>query len=393
MSEESKSPQKKKRKVYPYPRNSLLECILLIEKIRYSGSNTINRITLANVLELKPNSTEFRTLIPSANKYELIIGGYQAKNIEISPLGQEILDAKQPNKKNELMLKALFKPPLFEKIIRNYDQKIIPESPKLFENVLHTEYNVKKEDAFDFHLILMKNINELELFIEDVSGKKRISIDNFSVDYQKIEKKLETEQDEIIEAIPVVKDVKDTEPIPEFEQIPAEAISKKDPWKPVVFISYSKNPKILEQIEKTLDIVRKIRQTDIECIIAEDEETPAKPLSDRIFDLMKKCNCAIINVSADDENKNVVLIEDKDGNKIEQETYEINGNVLIEIGGAYIRYDRRIILLVDKRMKSKIPTIIKGDYRCEYEGDELSAEVTFKLIEAMAHFFEPEGNI
>lgn len=87
---------------------------------------------------------------------------------------------------------------------------------------------------------------------------------------------------------------------------------------------------------------------------------------------MKKCNCAIIIVSADEEMKQ------------EEGSYRINENVLIEIGGAFIHYDKRVILLVDTRLT--LPSNLQGLYRCDYEGDELSWTVGMKLQEALTNF-------
>jgi hypothetical protein len=52
--------------------------------------------------------------------------------------------------------------------------------------------------------------------------------------------------------------------------------------------------------------------------VAEEKETLSMPLSDKVFGLMQECNCAIINVSADQEKK-------------QGDAYGINENVLIEI--------------------------------------------------------------
>ena len=108
--------------------------------------------------------------------------------------------------------------------------------------------------------------------------------------------------------------------------------------------------------------------------IAEEKETTAIPISDKVFGLMRECNCAIINMSADDEMKQP------------DDSYRINENVLVEIGGAFIHYDKRVILLVDKRLR--LPSNLQDLYRCEYEGDELSWTVAMKLQKALAEFKE-----
>src|SRR2546428_10478507 len=95
--------------------------------------------------------------------------------------------------------------------------------------------------------------------------------------------------------------------------------AKIDPKGPRVFISHCKNKNILRQIKQMLD------QGKVDRVISEEKETAATPLSDRVSDLMWECNCAIINISADDEKK-------------EEETLEINENVIAEVWGAYLHY-------------------------------------------------------
>ena len=70
--------------------------------------------------------------------------------------------------------------------------------------------------------------------------------------------------------------------------------------------------------------------------------------------------------------------------KQEDGNYRINENVLIEIGSAFVHYDKRVILLVDKRII--LPSNLQGLYRCEYEGDELSFTVAMKLQKALTEF-------
>jgi predicted nucleotide-binding protein len=86
---------------------------------------------------------------------------------------------------------------------------------------------------------------------------------------------------------------------------------------------------------------------------------------------MKDCNCGLINISADEQARN-------------DESFGINSNVLIEIGAAFLKYDKRVILLIDKRMT--LPSNLKGLYACYYQGDELSWEAGLKLQKALTEF-------
>lgn len=58
--------------------------------------------------------------------------------------------------------------------------------------------------------------------------------------------------------------------------------------------------------------------------------------------------------------------------------------MLIEIGTAFAPYDRRVVLVWDKRLP--VPSNLQGLYRCEFEGSELSWNAGMKLMKAIRGF-------
>jgi len=134
-----------------------------------------------------------------------------------------------------------------------------------------------------------------------------------------------------------------------------------------VFISHSsRNMEIVEQVESLLTLA----QMDTE--VAEAEETTAIPVSEKVFELMHRSDAAIIAVTVDDRKK------DASGK------YFINENVLIEIGAAFVLYQRQVVLLWDKRLP--VPSNLQGLYRCEFEGNELTWSAGMKLSKAIQNF-------
>jgi hypothetical protein len=132
------------------------------------------------------------------------------------------------------------------------------------------------------------------------------------------------------------------------------------------FISHGDNVQIIEQVETVLGLA------DIDSEIAEAEETPAIPVPDKVLNAMRRCQAGIIVVSADERYKN------------EKGEYTINENVLIEIGAAFVLYERRVVLLWDSRLA--VPSNLQGLYRCEFEGDELTGNAVMKLMKAIQQF-------
>ena len=135
-----------------------------------------------------------------------------------------------------------------------------------------------------------------------------------------------------------------------------------------VFITHGKNRKILNQVKEIVAFGK------FDPVIAQERETAAKPVPDKVMDDMRSCQAAVIHVGVDG------VLFDKEGNEIPQ----INGNVLIEIGAAMALYGRNFILVVENGVV--LPSNLQGLYECRYSGDELNMEATMKLLKAFNDF-------
>lgn len=133
-----------------------------------------------------------------------------------------------------------------------------------------------------------------------------------------------------------------------------------------VFIAHGQNMRVVEQVQTMLDLA------DIDAEVAEEEESTAIPVPNKVLTAMRRSDAGIICVNADE------------GRKHEDGSYTINENVLIEVGAAFVLYDTRVILLWDKRLP--VPSNLQGLYRCEYEGDEIGWDAGMKLMKAVSKF-------
>ena len=133
-----------------------------------------------------------------------------------------------------------------------------------------------------------------------------------------------------------------------------------------VFIAHGKNMRVVEQVQTMLGLA------DIENEVAEEEESTAIPVPDKVISAMRRCTAGVICVAAEDSRKDGVG------------EFVINENVLIEVGAAFVLYDKKVILLWDKRLK--VPSNLQGLYRCEYEGDEIGWDAGMRLMKALNGF-------
>ena len=350
--EETKQRRGRKAGAIAFPRNSLTEALKVPQVIwDKSAGNPFPLLDIASKLEYSPTSSGFRELIRSSQRYGLTNETFTqdlTKTISLTPLGNSIVAPTPDEDVNALKRRALETPDIFQKVFASLNGKIIPPLDS-FKNMLIRNYHLDKSDAEACYEILVQNINELGLS-EDIQGKVYLRLDRLGASEKGEEEKgvHETEEKEKLEK----------------ERQPPTIAQGKVPW---VFISHSKNKKILDQIKQMLSF------GTFKYEIAEERETIAIPLSDKVFGLMQKCNCAIINISADEEKR-------------QGETYGINENVLIEIGGAFLHYDKRVILVIDKKLKDRLPSILQGLTAIFYEGDELSWNDGMRLQKALTEF-------
>ena len=134
--------------------------------------------------------------------------------------------------------------------------------------------------------------------------------------------------------------------------------------------STTKNIKVLNQIKEI------VSYGNYQPIIAQEHETIAKPVPDKVMDDMRACSAAVIHVSSE------ATYKDANG----KERAKINDNVLIEIGAAMALYKRNFILVVEDGLE--LPSNLQGLYQCRYSGDELGMEATMKLLKAFKEFRE-----
>ena len=133
-----------------------------------------------------------------------------------------------------------------------------------------------------------------------------------------------------------------------------------------VFISHGPNVDIVDQVKTMLDL------SDLPYEVVVEQESTAIPVPQKVFDAMRRCDAAVMCVTADSES------ERDDG------SYDINPNVLIEIGAAFVLYEKRVALVWDRRIS--VPSNLQGLYRCEFEGSELSWSAGMKLMKAVNGF-------
>ncbi|HLJ16792.1 MAG TPA: TIR domain-containing protein [Bryobacteraceae bacterium] len=134
------------------------------------------------------------------------------------------------------------------------------------------------------------------------------------------------------------------------------------------FVTHGKNREFIPQLKELLDFGQ------FQPVVSVERESVAKPIPDKVMDDMRSYGAAIIHVDADRE----VITQEGEKEII------LNGNVLIEIGGAMALYGRRFILLVKDGIR--LPSNLQGLYEVRYTGDKLDGDATLRLVKAFNEF-------
>ncbi|MGD0160027.1 MAG: TIR domain-containing protein [Candidatus Bathyarchaeia archaeon] len=336
------------RKQRPFPRNTVEDALRIAKTILdLNNGKPMKRIFIADHLKIRPDSTNFKYLISASFRYGLTQGNEKSEFISLTPLGESIVRAKDAEK-TAFLQEAVQKIPVFHNFYERYRDAKLP-TDEYAKKLLKDEFQVPSEHLDECLNILITN-GRFAGLIREVAGATRVVFETAT---------------SATPVVPQESEAQGEEGAGEEKEEKAELL-KEQIKKPRVFISHSKNKKIVDQIKQILDFGQ------FEYVVAEETETTAIPIPDKIFGLMRDCDCAIINVSADEQEKRA------------DETYGINPNVLVEIGAAFLKYNKKVILLVDKRIN--LPSNLQGLYRSEYEGDELTFTTAMKLQKALTDF-------
>ena len=138
------------------------------------------------------------------------------------------------------------------------------------------------------------------------------------------------------------------------------------PEKVRVLISRGKDEEIANRVQAALDLA------DFESQIVEREAADTAPIPSSAFQAMRQCYAGIIVVTGDD------FREDQAGE------YVLKESVQVEIWAAYALYDRRVVLLWDKR--APVPTNLQSLCYYTYEGVDLTWSAGVQLVKAIKNF-------
>jgi len=238
MTEQNKSFNRKPNR--PFPKHSLEEAMIIAKAIQdKNAAKPIKRLLVADAVERKPTSPEFRDLLSSSFKYGLTLGTEKAEFIELTDLGKKLTKPLTPEMGIEAKQTAIMTPDIFKKIYNHYKDNKVPKGT-FFENSLEVQFQIPREYVQEIAIMIEKN-GKFAGIIRDISGSPHIILNDLSMPIS------EQKSEEVVEDSTIPKE----ERIEAQKKCEVDENSKKM-LKPI-FIAHGKDKKPLEQLRKILD--------------------------------------------------------------------------------------------------------------------------------------------
>lgn len=338
-----------------FPKNTLEESLRVPQALEdANGGQPLPPLETAGAMDMSPGSSDFRTILSSSIKYGLTSGSYNTERVSLEETGRNIVEATSEESKRKALVQAALTPSTFRAIWQHFKGKKLPEAG-FFQNTVVREFGVPKEHAERCVQIFAANMEFVGLVKALPTGKWLSTAPSVEAGLEAEDTAGVSEAEQLVSVPPLA---------PPLGKAPVAMPGTK----PKVFIAHGKSPQIVAQLKDLLTF------GNFDPVVAEEYETTAKPIPDKVIGLMRECAAGIIHVASEEE------LLDKSGSV----HHKLNENVLIEIGAALALYGRKFILLVQKSLH--LPSNLSGLYCCFYEGDKLDYEATMKLLKAFSEF-------
>ena len=354
--------EKKRKPSRPFPVFDLETALAVPRAIaERNAGKPLDRLLVADAVGRKPSSSDFRALLSASFNYGLTLGTQKANEISLTDLGQRIAMPTNAADKAKALIEAACKPELLGRIYKHFDRSKLPDG-EFFKNQLVRIFEVPAEYAEEVAGLVQRNASYAGLFLE-ASGSKYIRVDgkgqssdcDDSSNDQNDHSGISAEGDNV-DALDVSGDA--------INSTPAHVKEASPPAKLRVFISHGRDMEIVDQVKTMLDLA------DFEAEVAVEQESTAIPVPQKVLEAMRRCDAAIICVTSD--------------NGESDEAAMLNENVLIEIGAAFVLYDKQVVLVWEKGLP--VPSNLQGLYRCEVDSGQLSWSSGMKLMATIKKF-------
>jgi hypothetical protein len=334
---------------------------------------------VAAAMGVQPTTGGFRAITAASVAYGLTEGGAWAETISLTDLGRRAVAPTTEGDDAAALREAVLRPRLIREFLTRYDGSKWPRDD-IAANVLE-QMGAPAAQTARALAIIKQNAQDLGL-LTSISGVDYVSLNPAGgppappAGPPAAAPPPPGPAPAVRPAAAVPAGPAAARELPPFAA-PAPAVQEPPPVvrneNRRVFITHGKDKAIVEQIKMVL------AYGDFEPVVAEEIQSTAVPVPDKVLDGMRACSAAVVHVGAEQR------LLDQDGKEIQK----LNDNVLIEIGAAMALYRRRFILLVEDGVR--LPSNLQGLYEVRYKGGGLDHGSTMALLKAFAGFKQTEA--
>jgi predicted nucleotide-binding protein len=316
------------------------------------GSHPTRPIDVAAAVNMTPGSGQFRTMCGAAVGYGLTEGGPNAPQISLTPLGRRVVTPTEVDDDKRALRQAALIPSVAQKFYAKYDGSPLP--PKtIAQNVLAT-FDVPVDRTSAVLDLLIENANYVG-FIKTIKDKDYVDTGASIVSDDSAGS---ADNDSFEEPESSAAGIHDSGP--ETAEVSAPTEEQSDPpaepeqgHKNAIFLGHGSNRKPMEQLVKILN------EYGIPHKQAVEEANRARPIPQKVADVMRECGAAILIFTADKE------YFDKDRNSV----WRPSENVSHELGAASVLYGDRIVVFKENGIE--LPSNFRSVGYIEFEKDRL----------------------
>lgn len=330
-----------------FPNHTLEEALIVARRIHKENNHySLNRLLLAEALEISPNSTNFRDILSSSQKYGLTTGNIRSTEIALTEIAITITDNPDSQKRLTSLKNACLNPPIFKKFYSDYSNLKLP-SGELFDAILVSTYNVAAEFIAECKNMIFENGRYAEI-IKEIQGDAHVII-------HPKQSKIWQEDDYHLESFRQNM----------FNREPAENVSK-DESKPI-YIGCGKNRIPLEKLHSILHSFKIPHQ------VTKSDYKDENPVSEKLENILSKCGSAILIFTKDEK------YYDSENNEIWLSTEHI----IQELGVCSFLYKDRIVIFKEKGVK--LTASFQNISYIEFEIESIESK-TAELIKSLIGF-------
>jgi len=348
-----------------YPSIGLADALRVSTAIQDQASGmAVSRLTLAELLDVSPSSSNFRELVASSRMYGLTTGGINAEEFGLTELGDAATGGDEVAR-IAASKEAVLNVAPYKAFFDAFAIKKVP-GPAAFKEFLTKSGNVPASRAEECMTFILADAATAGM-LRTLKGSDYVDLTGVGSNVVRSDgeseptKAAEMPGDDSLAAEPQGSGAS---ALPSMPPAPVSGKPKK------VFIAHGKNRTPLEQLKRALD------QFKVIYAVAVDEPNKGRPISKKVASLMEdECSSGIFIFTADER-----FVRETDHGT--DEVWRPSENVIYELGAASILYDNRIVIFKERGVS--FPSDFSDLGHIEFEKDQLVAELGSLFSELVA---------